>query len=322
MLTIDLNENKQLVIVQTQKTKVKPSHLLIKVYASGVNRADLLQRKGQYPAPAGDSDILGLEVAGVVEETGEGVSQDWVGKRVMALCAGGGYSEYVSVDVGHCIEIPESYSFIQGAGFCEVFFTAYDALLQYPNFGAQHTLLVHAGASGVGTAAITLAKALGAKVVATVGSEVKRKACEQLGADLVVNYRTHDWVDVMREAGISADVIIDPIAGEYLNRDLNVIAKDGRIVVLAMLGGRFSEQFDTAKLLLKRVHLIGSTLRNRSHAYKSELVRQLQSQMGEHIKQGHLQPVIDSVFPWQQAEQAHQRLENNDNIGKVILTHD
>ncbi|MEO2281881.1 NAD(P)H-quinone oxidoreductase [Pseudoalteromonas pernae] len=322
MLTIDLNENKQLVIVQTQNIKVKSEQILIKVYASGVNRADLLQRKGQYPAPIGDSDILGLEVAGVVQEVGDGVSSDWLGKRVMALCAGGGYGELVSVDVGHCIEMPQTYSFAQGAGFCEVFFTAFDALQQYPNFGSDHTLLVHAGASGVGTAAITLAKALGAKVVTTVGTEVKQKTCEQLGADLVVNYRSDDWVTSMREAGLEADVIIDPIAGEYLHRDLNVIARDGRIVVLAMLGGRFCERFDTAKLLQKRAHLIGSTLRNRSSQYKSELVKQLLSQFGEQLAAGQLLPVIDSVFPWQQAEQAHQRLENNENIGKVILVHE
>ncbi|MFY8275143.1 NAD(P)H-quinone oxidoreductase [Pseudoalteromonas sp. SSDWG2] len=322
MLTIDLNENKQLVIIEKYDLTPKDQQVLIKVHASAVNRADLLQRKGLYPPPVGDSDILGLEAAGEIVAVGDGVSSKLLGKRVMALCAGGGYGEYVCVHYEHCIDLPPSYSYEMGAGFCEVFFTAFDALRQSPEFGRPHTLLVHAGASGVGTAAIILAKRLGARVVATVGNQAKREACEALGADVVINYKEHNWCDYLKAQDIKIDLVIDPIAGEYIRQDIEVMAMDGTIVILAMLGGRYCEKLDMAKVLAKRVRVIGSTLRNRSISYKSKLVQDLTSQFGPEIQQGLIKPVIDSIYSWRDVEQAHQRLENNENIGKVILQHD
>ncbi|WP_105255599.1 NAD(P)H-quinone oxidoreductase [Pseudoalteromonas sp. T1lg75] len=321
MLTIDLNENKQLVITESAKVQTKQGQLLIKVRAAGVNRADLLQRQGNYPPPPGDSPTLGLEVCGEVVAVGEGADGKWQGQQVMALCAGGGYGEYVAVDQGHCLALPPNFSAEQGAGFCEVFLTAFDALRQYPGFGVDHTLLIHGGASGVGTAAIKLAKYFGAKVVATVGSEQKRQACLALGADTVINYRQSDWADTMRAEGLSADVVIDPVAGDYLNSDLKALAQDGKIVILALLGGRYCEQLDVARILQKRASIIGSTLRNRSSEYKSALVKELQHRCEAGMLSGELTPVIDTVYPWEEVEQAHQRLAQNANIGKVILMH-
>lgn len=321
MLTINLNENKQLVIVESTRIQAKKEQLLIKVSAAGVNRADLLQRQGHYPPPPGDSPILGLEVCGEVVALGEGADNKWLGQEVMALCAGGGYGQYVAVDQGHCLTLPANFSALEGAGFCEVFLTAYDALRQYPGFGAGHTLLVHGGASGVGTAAIKLAKYFGAKVVVTVGSEQKRQACLQLGADVAINYRQSDWWEQMRAEGLNADLVIDPVAGDYLNANLKVLAQDGKIVILAMLGGRYCQQLDVARVLQKRASIIGSTLRNRSSEYKSVLVKELLQRCEAGMLSGELTPVIDSVYPWRDADQAHQRLAQNANIGKVILVH-
>ncbi len=322
MLTIDLNENKQLVIAQTPTVAAARGQVLIKVNAAGVNRADLLQRQGKYPPPPGDSKILGLEVCGEVVALGEGVASQWLGQHVMALCAGGGYGEFVAVDIRHCMVKPATFSNAQGAAFCEVFLTAFDAIAQYPEFGAEHTVLVHAGASGVGTAAISLAKYLQAQVVVTVGSDEKKQFCLAHGADKAINYRQHNWREVMKAEGLSADLIIDPVAGGYLNDDLSVLNMDGRIVVLALLGGRYSEQFDGAKLLQKRAQLIGSTLRNRTPDYKAKLVDNLKRTFGDALNSGHIAPVIDSIFPWEEAMSAHQVLQDNANLGKVVLTHE
>ncbi len=294
--------------------------VLVKIHAIGVNRADLLQAAGRYPPPAGDSPILGLEMAGEVVTLGSGVGKEWLGKKVTGLCSGGAYAEYVAIDVSHLLPLPESLSYRQGAGVCETYLTAYDALFRYGRLSQGQTALIHAGASGVGSAAIKLAKHCGANVVVTAGSDEKCAFATQIGADLALNYRRHDWAKAMKDAGFEANVIVDPVAGDYLDGDLKVAAMDCQIVVLAILGGRYAERFDVARLLQKRVSLHGSTLRNRSVAYKSALVAAFCDDFYQALSEGELQPEIDRVFDWQNANEAHARLADNRNLGKVVLT--
>ena len=323
MKFLAVNEQQNLVISTTEKPDITSDECLIKVKGIGVNRADILQKQGKYPPPKGESEILGLEVAGEIVDCGDRVASWQTGNKVFGLVPGGGYAEYVKVKANHLMPLPENLSFICGAATAEVFLTAYQSLFSIAKLQQGEAVLIHAGASGVGTAAIQLAKQKNCYVVATVGNEEKVEACLNLGADQVINYKKVDFVTWCKEHWPKGfDVILDVVAGDYLAQNINVAALDCRIVMLAMLGGRFTENVDCAKMLLKRVNLHASTLRNRDDDYKRQLVENFKSEFYQALVSGGIKPIIDSIYPWQQAGEAHQRMEANQNIGKLILTLD
>lgn len=323
---IHVDDPQSLVFSQTDMPEIAADECLIKVHAIGVNRADLLQRAGKYPAPAGESPILGLEVSGEIIQCGEAIANNhqgkaWqVGDKVFGLVAGGGYAQYVKVKAGQLISLPDHFTFEQGAACAEVFLTAYQSLFSIASVAVKNKVLIHAGASGVGSAAIQLAKARHCHVTVTVGSEAKAKACLALGADCTINYQNTDFVEWSKENdSIGYDVIVDVVSGEYLAKNINVAALDGHIVTLSMLGGRYCSQVDIAKLLAKRLTVSASTLRNRSEDYKAQLVASFTRDFYADLVNGKIKPVIDSTYPWQQVEQAHEKMAQNNNIGKLIL---
>ncbi|MGO2011630.1 MAG: zinc-binding dehydrogenase [Pseudoalteromonas sp.] len=318
MQYISHHDNK-LSMSTTEKPQLNANEVLIKVAAIGVNRADCMQRQGKYPAPKGDSPILGLECAGTVVELGDEVDNtSWLNKGVFALCAGGAYSEYVAVDAEQLMALPENISAEEGAAISEVYLTAFGALFQLGNLQQGQTTLIHAGASGVGGAAIQMAKRVGATVVITAGSDEKCQHAKALGADHVINYKTTDFVEYMHEHQLLANVIVDPVSGSYLNRNASIAAMDCQIVMLAFLDGRFSE-VDFAKLLQKRISFHASTLRNRSQVFKRQLRDEFVAKFYDDIKNQHFDLNIYKALPWQQASEAHAMLENNENAGKVVL---
>jgi len=321
MQAIDVGPAQQLQFVTMPLPNIAAGELLIRVAAAGVNRADLAQRAGYYPPPPGESPILGLEVAGTVVAVGESVCADWLGAEVFGLVPGGGYAEYVKMLAAHALRRPSGMSVESAAGCAEVFLTAYQAMFVLGELRAGQAVLLHAGASGVGTAAIQLAKAAGAMVAVTAGSDEKTAACRALGADHAVNYKTADFAEVLKAAVPQGfQVIVDPVAGDYLPKNLQLLGLDGRIVVLAMLGGRTVPAFDLTLMFKKRGQLLCSTLRNRTDAYKADLVSRFLAQFGAALDTGVIQPVIAKVLPWQQADDAHQLLAGNQLTGKVVLT--
>jgi NADPH2:quinone reductase len=311
---------------QLQQTTVavpalKAGQVLLKVSAAGVNRADLLQRSGLYPPPAGESDILGLEVAGTVVAVAADVSSEWLGEAVFGLVPGGGYAQYVALPAEHLIKKPASLGMSEAAACAEVFLTAFQAMRVVGSLPDQGALLVHAGASGVGTAAIQLGKALGCFVAVTVGSDDKAKACLALGADVAVNYKTQDFVTELKAARPQGfDLIIDPVAGDYITKDIQLLALDGQIVVLSMLGGRMTPELDLGLMLKKRGQLLCSTLRNRTDGYKAALISDFNQQFGLALAEGKLKPVLAQSIDWAEAERAHQLLASNAVVGKLVLT--
>ncbi|TLU65127.1 NAD(P)H-quinone oxidoreductase [Thalassotalea litorea] len=319
MRFLDIDSNQQLQLSNTEQPVFGNDECLINVQAIGVNRADLLQKAGKYPPPLGESEILGIEVSGEILEVGHNVKNWRKGDRVFALVPGGGYAEIAKVNASHLMALPQSMTFEQGAAVAETFLTAYQSLFTIANLTAGENVLVHAGASGVGCAAIQLAKALGCYVLSTVGSENKLQACLTLGADTALNYREQDFAVWAKENRRQFDVIVDVVAGDYVGKNINVAALDGRIVNLAILGGRYSQDFDMAKMLGKRLSLYASTLRNRSDDYKAKLVADFQRDFGARLLNGTITPVIDSIFPWQEANTAHQKMADNANIGKLVL---
>ena len=320
MQAIDVTAERQLQFVSRPLPAIAATDVLVKVAAAGVNRADLVQRAGFYPPPAGESDILGLEVAGTVVACGAAVSTDWLGAEVFGLVPGGGYAGYVKMPAAHLLRRPSGMTVEAAAGCAEVFLTAYQAMFMLGELTAGQAVLLHAGASGVGTAAIQLAKAAGAQVAVTVGSDEKTAACLSLGADFAVNYKTADFADVLKAALPQGfNVIVDPVAADYLPKNLQVLGLDGRIVVLAMLGGRTVPAFDLTQMFKKRGQLICSTLRNRTDAYKADLISRFLAQFGSGLETGAIKPVIAKVLPWQEAEAAHQLLASNQLVGKVVL---
>lgn len=294
--------------------------LLIKVAAAGINRADLIQRRGLYPPPQGDSDILGLEVAGIVVAAGP-LHKSWLGKAVFGLVPGGGYAEYALMHAGHAMAVPNGYSMAEAAATAEVFLTAYQLLSAIGNVQTGQRVLIHAGASGVGTAAIQLAKALGANVAVTASSDEKLHACKLLGADLTLNYKQCAFEQVIAQQWPEGvNLILDPVAGDYISREIPLLALDGKIVLYAMMGGREVPHLDLAALFKRRGQLICSTLRNRSNKYKTNLTQGFSHAFAKSLTQRKLQPVLQHQFSWQQAEQAHQLMASNANIGKLVLT--
>ncbi len=318
---IDINDSQQLFVNETIMPEVKVGQCLIKIHAIGVNRADLLQRAGKYPPPPGESPILGLEVCGELVEIGEGVSNWSVGDKVLGLVAGGGYAEYATINSEHLIKLPDHLNYQQGAAIAEVFLTAFQSLFTIANLQPNENVLIHAGASGVGSAAIQLAKAIGCNVTVTVSNDAKAQACSEFGADNIIIYTEQDFVTWKKENFKQGfDVILDVVGGDYLNKNIDVAGLDCRIIMLAMLGGRFSEPVDFAKLLGKRINLHASTLRNRSDDYKAKLVNDFVSKFLSDFDTGKLKPVIEQVIPWLEADKAHSLMAANKNIGKYILT--
>ncbi|MFM1856477.1 MAG: hypothetical protein RLZ83_1786 [Pseudomonadota bacterium] len=306
----------------------RPQHgvgeVLIQVAASGVNRPDVLQRKGLYPMPPGVSDLPGLEIAGVIvdgDAQAMAAAGRQIGDRVCALVAGGGYAQFCVAPVGQCLPLPAGLDDVQAAALPETFFTVWQNVFDIAALQPGQTLLVQGGSSGIGVTAIALAKAWGCTVIATAGTDDKCAACVDLGATAAINYRTQDFVsETLRlTGGRGADVILDMVAGDYLGRELRCVADDGRIAVIAVQGGTQSA-IDAGLLLRKRVTVSGSTLRPRSVAYKTRIAQALREQVWPLIESGRVQPVIHRVFDAEQAAQAHALMESSTHVGKIVLS--
>ncbi len=310
----------QLVIGNWPKPKPAKAEVLVAVEAAGINRADLLQKGGKYPPPVGASPLLGLEVAGLVAEVGDGVTDWQVGDRVMGLLPGGGYGQYAVLNSQLAMPVPEQLSFAEAAAIPEVFLTAWQALVWLAKLQKDEIVLIHAGASGVGTAAIQLAKAMGAEVWITA-SAPKHAACRELGASVTIDYKAADFANEVQErtGGNGVNVIIDFIGAGYWQQNLKSLAVDGRLVMLAFLGGTKTDA-DLGPLLQKRITVYGSTLRSRSVAYQAALTKDLAAFLLPRLQSGRLKPVIHKIYSWQEAEKAHQEMQHSQNVGKLILT--
>jgi putative PIG3 family NAD(P)H quinone oxidoreductase len=298
-----------------------PGEVLVDVAASAVNRADCLQRQGNYPPPPGASQILGLECSGRVAALGDGVSGWTVGDEVCALLAGGGYAEQVVVPAGQLLPRPDGVDLVDAAALPETACTVWSNVFMLAGLQPHETLLVHGGASGIGTTAIQLAKALGARVAVTAGSADKLERCRQLGADVLVNYRDEDFVDAVRKAtdGAGADVVLDIMGAAYLPRNVDVLATEGRLVVIGLQGGRKGE-LDLGKLLAKRAAVLATVLRARPVAEKSAIVASVREHVWPLVADGRLRPVVDRRLPMAQAAEAHRVVEAGEHVGKVLLT--
>ena len=302
----------------------RAGELLIAVQASGINRPDVLQRKGLYPMPPGVSDLPGLEIAGTVAA---GAPQDLaaaglaVGDPVCALVAGGGYAQFCVAPAGQCLPVPKGFSMVQAASLPETFFTVWQNVFQIAGLKAGETLLVQGGSSGIGVTAIQLAKALGATVIVTAGSDDKCTACLAIGADHAINYRTQDFTaEVRRLTGNrGANVVLDMVAGDYVAREIECMAEDGRLAIIAVQGGTKSH-IDVGLVLRKRLSITGSTLRPRTVAYKTEIAKALLAQAWPWLESGRVKPVIHEVFAADHAAQAHALMESSTHVGKIVLT--
>lgn len=310
--------DKPLSLITDDVPKVGDHEILIRVEAAGVNRPDLMQRAGLYPPPPGASPILGLEAAGEIVEVGHGVSRWHVGDKVTALLAGGGYAEYAVAHEGAALPIPAGLSMVEAAALPETVFTVWANVFEGGALKQNETLLVHGGTSGIGTTAIQMAKAYGARVFATAGDASKVKLCEKLGADRGINYRTEDWETVVRDLG-GADVVLDMVGGPYVQKNLDVLKDQGRLVMIAFLQGPMA-QLNLMRLMLKRLTLTGSTLRSRSVEEKARIAAAVERNVWPWIAAGRVKPVIDSTFTLNEAEQALTRLQGGEHAGKIVLT--
>ncbi|MDE0887550.1 MAG: NAD(P)H-quinone oxidoreductase [Myxococcota bacterium] len=297
-----------------------PGQVRIAVAASALNRADLLQRQGMYPPPPGASSILGLECSGVISELGEGVSGWSVGDRVMALLAGGGYAEQVVVDAGSCMPVPPGVDLVEAAGLPEVCLTVFLNVFQLGGLEAGGWLLVHGGGSGIGTAAIQMAREAGARVIVTAGSEEKCARCRELGADVAVNYREANFAEAVAEAtdGAGVDVILDSIGAPYLEGNLASLAVGGRLILIGLMGGAKAE-IGLGALLMRRLQVMGSTLRARPEAEKAELARAFLARFGDSVASGAIRPIVHEVLSLEQAAEGHRRMKASEHFGKILL---
>ncbi|MEI5665001.1 NAD(P)H-quinone oxidoreductase [Bosea sp. CCNWLW174] len=298
-----------------------PGELLVHVAVAGVNRPDVLQRLGGYAPPPGASDIPGLEIAGRIVALGEGVSRYQVGDQVCALVAGGGYAQYAVVHEDNALPIPSGLSLEEAGALPETYFTVWTNVFQRGGLKKGESFMVHGGTSGIGTTAIQLAKAFGATVLATAGSDEKCAACRDLGADHAINYRTEDFVAAAKAAtgGRGVDLILDMVGGDYINRNYDAAAESGRIVQIAFLNGPKAE-VDFRRLMMKRLTHTGSTLRPRTIAEKAGIARELEAKVWPLLTEGRCKPVIHARFPLAQAAEAHRLMESNAHIGKIVLT--
>jgi NADPH2:quinone reductase len=300
---------------------VKAGEVLLKVEAAGVNRPDVLQRKGLYPVPKDASDLPGLEVAGTVTAMGEGVTEWRIGDAVCALTPGGGYAEYCMAAASNCLPIPQGLSPVEAASLPETFFTVWSNVFDRAQLKSGETFLVQGGTSGIGVTAIQMVHGFGHRVFATAGTLEKCKACEELGAERGINYKSEDFVEVVKTAtnGKGVDVILDMVAGDYLPRELKALADDGRIVIIAFLGGT-KATIDCNEILRRRLVLTGSTLRPRSVEFKAAIARNLREKVWPLIEAGKIKPVIYATFPLEQAAKAHTLMESSQHVGKIVLT--
>jgi NADPH2:quinone reductase len=299
----------------------KPGEVLIKVAAAGVNRPDTMQRAGNYPVPPGASDIPGLELAGSIVSLGEGV-RDWrVGDSVTALVAGGGYAEYCTAPAPQCLPIPKGLTAVEAASLPETFFTVWSNVFDRGRLAPGESFLVQGGSSGIGVTAIQMVRAFGNRVFATAGSAGKCEACVKLGAERAINYKTEDFVAVIKEAtgGKGVNVILDMVGGDYLDRELKCVADDGRIVIIAFLGGAKATVF-LNDILRRRLTVTGSALRPRPVEFKGAIARNLREKVWPLIESGKIKPVIHETFPLAEASRAHALMESSAHIGKIVLT--
>ncbi|MDO9285914.1 MAG: NAD(P)H-quinone oxidoreductase [Aquabacterium sp.] len=313
------------VLVETTRPDPLPAagEMLVKVTASGINRPDVLQRKGAYAPPPGASDLPGLEIAGTIVggDAAELAAAGFkLGDRVCALVAGGGYAELCPAPIAQCLPVPAGLSDIEAASLPETFFTVWSNVFDRGRLQAGETLLVQGGSSGIGVTAIQLAKAMGAKVLVTAGSDDKVAACVALGADVGVNYKTQDFVAEVKAAteGRGADVVLDMVAGDYVAREVQCVADDGRIVIIAVQGG-VNSGFNAGEVLRRRITITGSTLRPRPIAFKGAIAASLRAKVWPLIEAGRIKPVISRVFPAAQAAQAHALMESSQHVGKIVL---
>lgn len=296
---------------------VSGDRVLIEVKAAGLNRLDVFQREGKYPAPAGvPDDILGLEVAGTVAECGPEVTDFKVGDPVCALLEGGGYAELVSVREGQCLPVPDGLSFAEAASLPETVFTVWSNIFQRGHLQPGETLLLHGGNSGIGITGIQIARALGSKVIVTVGSEEKGRTCLGLGADSYINYKTQNFEDELQNEGV--DVILDMIGGEYLTKNINILKPDGRLVHINAVD-QSPTRLDIKKVMTKRLTITGSTLRSRGYEFKKQLAKEVRKSVWPLIESRQFKPVIFRTFPFSEASEAHRLLENGTHTGKIIL---
>ena len=311
----------QLVPATRAVPQPKSGEILIEVDAAGVNRPDIIQRMGLYPPPPGASDIPGLEVAGRIVARADDVTTLNIGESVCALVSGGGYAEYATALAGSCLPFPRGFTAIEAAALPETFFTVWHNVFERGGLKAGESFLVHGGTSGIGTTAIQLAKAFGAFVAATAGSDEKAEACRKLGADIAINYRTTDFAEEIRAKtpGKGVDVVLDMVGAAYLERNLRCLRPDGRLVSIAYLTGSKSE-VDLLPVMLKRLTLTGSTLRIRDQAFKAALAQALKREVWPLLDAGDVRPVINRVLPLQEAAEAHRHMESSVHIGKIVLT--
>ena len=299
----------------------EPGHgeILVKVASAGVNRPDVMQRQGVYPPPPGASDILGLEIAGTVAKVGAGVAEWREGDEVCALVTGGGYAEYCPAPAAQALPVPEGVGLDHAGGLPETFFTVWTNVFDRAGLRAGERLLVHGGSSGIGTTAIQMASQLGARVFATAGSKEKCDACLALGAERAVNYREEDFVEALKEPTGGMDVILDMVAGDYVQKNISLLRPEGRLVHIAFLGGHEVE-LNLMPTMLKRLSVLGSTLRPQSIEAKAGIARALKERIWPLIGNGRIKPVVDSTFPLADAVKAHERIDGGAHIGKIILT--
>jgi putative PIG3 family NAD(P)H quinone oxidoreductase len=313
-------EPEVLLPVERPRPVLGEGELLIRVAAAGVNRADVLQRRGRYPPPPGASDIPGLEVAGTVEEVGGGAG-DWrVGDRLCALITGGGYAEFCLAPAAQCLPVPKGLDLVAAAAIPEAFFTVWTNVFEQGRLVSGESFLVHGGSSGIGTTAIQLARARGARVFATAGSAAKCEACERLGAERCINYREADFAPVVRQLtrGRGVDVVLDMVGGEYFPRNVDLLAMEGRLVEIATLHGA-SAEVNIATIMQRRLTITGSTLRSRSVAEKGAIAVPLGREVWPLLESGAVKPVVYATFPLREAAAAHRLMEGGSHIGKLVL---
>jgi len=308
-------------IAERPKPNYTADEVLVKVAAAGINRPDVAQRKGNYPPPPNaPQDIPGLEIAGTVAEVGDKVTRWKVGDKVCALVIGGGYAEYCNVPAGQCLPVPENLSFVEAASLPETFFTVWSNVFDRGNLKNKESLLVHGGSSGIGVAAIQMAKALGHTVYVTAGSEEKCKFCEDLGAAKAINYKTENFADVIQQItnGKGVDVILDMIGGDYVKGNLKSLANDGRLVMINMMKGK-DVQVDLSPVMAKRLTITGSTLRSRDVAFKTNIAQSLEKIIWPLLETGKIKAIINKVFPFEKAAEAHSLMESSEHVGKIVI---
>lgn len=310
-------ENAHLTIGSRDIPTPNLGQVLIKVFASGVNRADILQRQGKYPPPEGVSSVLGLEVAGQIVKIGKDVTAFKEGDKVCALLEGGGYAEFAVANVACVLPIPENMSYIEAASLPEALFTAYSNLFFYAKMQKGENLLMHGGTSGVGVIAVQLAREFGIKCFATAGSEKKCEFLKELGVDLSINYKEQDFVETIKQAG-GVDVVIDMVGGDYFQKNLSVLNQNGRLISIAMMNGAKTD-INFAPLLLRNLTMIGTTLRNKPADFKASIAKDLINLVLPKIASGRIKPIIDSVFAIDEAQKAHDLMQSGRHIGKIIL---